>query len=297
MKHLLIVLSFLLLSACQTTKKLKKSLLWQVRENRSTYPSFIFGTIHAMPENQFKIPARVHELVGLANTYYGELNFSDQQALAKAMINNVRMKNGTTLKELLTNEEYQLVKNYFENESTSQEAILIGFAQLEKWKPLLLTSVLVKDIINMPIKAYDTELYNLAKEKNKKIAGLETAEYQFKLFDEIDYKIQAQNLVKSIKEMHNTSEKNSLYQMIALYKNMDIVGLHKLIVHDGSQMFEEKLINDRNTNWVPIIEKSIKKECTFFAVGAGHLAGPKGLIRQLQKKGYLVEPVKLEDFK
>jgi len=33
------------------------------------------------------------------------------------------------------------------------------------------------------------------------------------------------------------------------------------------------------------------KDPTFFAVGAGHLGGPNGVIRLLKKEGYTVTPV------
>jgi len=37
----------------------------------------------------------------------------------------------------------------------------------------------------------------------------------------------------------------------------------------------------------------IDQKTAFIAVGAGHLGGPEGVIRLLQKEGYTLTPVKL----
>jgi uncharacterized protein YbaP (TraB family) len=40
------------------------------------------------------------------------------------------------------------------------------------------------------------------------------------------------------------------------------------------------------------MEEAMKAQPAFFAVGAGHLAGDKGVINLLRKQGYTVTPVK-----
>ena len=40
------------------------------------------------------------------------------------------------------------------------------------------------------------------------------------------------------------------------------------------------------------MEKAMQKEKVFFAVGAGHLAGAKGVINLLREKGYTVKGIK-----
>jgi uncharacterized protein YbaP (TraB family) len=50
----------------------------------------------------------------------------------------------------------------------------------------------------------------------------------------------------------------------------------------------------RNGNWIPQLEKILPEKNCFIAVGLLHLYGQCGLIVQLRKKGYIVEPVELE---
>lgn len=81
-------------------------------------------------------------------------------------------------------------------------------------------------------------------------------------------------------------------EMIAVYKSRNIDSLYRYMMQAGmSDDFETSLLDKRNQNWVPIIEESIRKEPSFFAVGAGHLGGQKGVISLLRMKGYQLKPV------
>jgi uncharacterized protein YbaP (TraB family) len=51
------------------------------------------------------------------------------------------------------------------------------------------------------------------------------------------------------------------------------------------------LIKDRNNKWMKVLPGLMKESSQFVAVGALHLAGPDGLITQLQNSGYKVTPV------
>jgi uncharacterized protein YbaP (TraB family) len=51
----------------------------------------------------------------------------------------------------------------------------------------------------------------------------------------------------------------------------------------------QRLLVERNNNWMPQVESCIKQNAgCFIVVGAAHLIGPDGLPSLLQKKGYKV---------
>ena len=52
-------------------------------------------------------------------------------------------------------------------------------------------------------------------------------------------------------------------------------------------------LDNRNAAWVPQIKEMIASKRCFIAVGAGHLGGPNGVIRLLEKEGYILTPVEL----
>ena len=52
-----------------------------------------------------------------------------------------------------------------------------------------------------------------------------------------------------------------------------------------------RVVDDRNDDWMTKIPSMIKNKSSFITVGAGHLGGEKGLIKQLRKLGYVVENI------
>jgi len=56
---------------------------------------------------------------------------------------------------------------------------------------------------------------------------------------------------------------------------------------------ENDFLNNRNNKWMKTIPGLLKKESQFIAVGALHLAGPSGLVKQLEALGYTLTPIKL----
>jgi uncharacterized protein YbaP (TraB family) len=57
------------------------------------------------------------------------------------------------------------------------------------------------------------------------------------------------------------------------------------------EQFEDVFLNHRNESWIPEIEKLVKLQPTFIAVGAAHLGGEKGVLNLLRQKGYSIEPI------
>jgi uncharacterized protein YbaP (TraB family) len=54
---------------------------------------------------------------------------------------------------------------------------------------------------------------------------------------------------------------------------------------------EDALINNRNADWLTKMPAIMSAKPTFFAVGAGHLPGDKGVLQLLKNAGYTVEGV------
>jgi len=52
-----------------------------------------------------------------------------------------------------------------------------------------------------------------------------------------------------------------------------------------------KMIDNRNADWLTKLPELLKKSSCFVCVGAIHLGGNNGLIKQLERKGYKVKAV------
>ena len=80
--------------------------------------------------------------------------------------------------------------------------------------------------------------------------------------------------------------------MIAAWRTGDTSTLEKLLAEGTEEAPEirERLLVERNRNWIPHIEQCLAADdkC-FVVVGAAHLVGPDSVVDLLQKAGYKVE--------
>ena len=82
-------------------------------------------------------------------------------------------------------------------------------------------------------------------------------------------------------------------EMVKLYTNQYIEGLYQMMIADKSMSANTQkiLLDNRNLKWVKTIPEMMQKESTFFAFGAAHLPGEKGVINLLGQAGYSVKPI------
>lgn len=134
--------------------------------------------------------------------------------------------------------------------------------------------------------------FGKAQEDAKPIRGLETIEFQMTRFDELSDTEIEELITKTLDEVHEMPD--MIDKLIAAWHMGDEAKLDKLM---NEQMEEEGkirelLLTERNANWVPEIEKSLKgKKNVMFIVGAAHLIGKGSVIDLLRKKGFEVKKI------
>ncbi len=270
---------------------LDKALLWQIKK-KGHQPSFIYGTIHLINAEDFFFPEHTESSLAKTSKIVYEINMDDMNDMNAAMglMTKAFMKDGVKLSDLLGEEDYSVVAEHFENMG-------LPMVFLDKIKPLFLTVLAGDDMDPMALSdgsilSYEMELDKLATDQGLSKGGLETIEYQLGIFDQIPYQDQAQMLLESIK-MTEENDASALDAYGTIYKSQDLKKMHDMTLEEESGMedFAEILLYDRNRNWIPIMEELTMKESVFFAVGAGHLGGTKGVLALLKDRGFTVEPV------
>lgn len=277
--------------APSTDPPLEKSLLWKIT-GKGIKPSYLFGTIHIIGAKDYVWTPTMDKALKKTQKLVTEIDMSKQLSMAMEMMQLAPMKDGKTLEDLLSKEDYAMVKQYFTEEAKSAEAKMT-FSVAQNWQPMLLMSALYPEMIDGPVKMYEMELVKIAKKEDMEFGGLETVKDQMEVFHGIPYDEQAQTLVETIQELKESNGASAeLQTMIEGYKTQDVDGMLEDMDEQLDEMSnQEALINDRNKNWIPKIIATSKKTRTFYAVGAGHLGGENGVIRLLRKQGYKVTPV------
>lgn len=281
-------------SATGGADRLPQALLWKVEGNGLAQPSYVFGTIHIMPEADYFYPSGFDAAFDQARRVVFEIDLKEMDDLGSMMnmITGMMMKGNTTLDDLLTPEEYREVADYFEE-------IGLPMFLLNKVKPMFLSVFAEMDadpsaMGGEGMLSYEMELNDRAEAEGKKTGGLETMAYQMSLFDSIPYTEQAKMLVEAIRGAEVDSD---VYQeTVKLYTEQRIEDMVDMIgeadnTSGDSGNYEEVLLVNRNRNWIPVMGRMMQKETVLFAVGAGHLGGDTGVIRLLRAAGYTVNPV------
>lgn len=272
-------------------EKLEKSLLWKVT-GKGIKPSYVFGTIHMIGADDFFWNKTMEKAFKKTKKLVMEMDMSQQMAMAMQMMKLAPMKGGETLKDLVSEEEYKIIETYFTEEAKSPQAKMT-FGMAQNWQPMLLQSLLYVEMIDGPIKAYEMELTAKGKEADMIFGGLETVAEQMAVFNSIPYKEQAAGLLEMIQNLKKgDSGENEFAKILKFYIAQDVDGMLEAMQGDLDEMGnQDEMLDNRNLKWIPQIIETSKETPTFYAVGAGHLGGEKGVIRLLRKEGFKVTAV------
>jgi uncharacterized protein YbaP (TraB family) len=293
MKHLFIYgLSTIFFIGCraQTEQALVKqdndnTLLWRVSGKDLQKPSYLFGTFHLLCKEDIRFSDQMKKAIQSCDTVYMELDMDDPSMMISGMM-YLNMKGGKTLEDLYTPEDYKRLLSYF------SDTLKIPITFFKKAKPYFLVALLYPQMMDCPSPAgIEEALVKIAREDKKEIKGLETMQFQASVFDSIPYEWQAKELLKNIDSF--SVSKNEFETMLNFYKNQQMDSINAMLGKSefGSGKYDDLLLTNRNKDWVNQLNRIMKKESVFVAVGAGHLPGNTGLIGLLRKEGYTVDPI------
>lgn len=266
-------------------QKLDNALLWKISGNGLSKPSYLFGTIHITCDAT--LDQNVINAMDATSQLYLELDM-DSPSMQAEMMGGMMMKDGVTMTSLVSAEDFAIVDKFL------QETTGMSAKMMNNFKPFMITSLLIQQMLDCPMQSFEMELQKLSKAQGEETYGLETVQEQLAVFDAIPYKEQMDELVKTAKD-NMVKDKAEFAKMMELYNKKELENLMKLMEESENKLYNEHndlLLSNRNNNWIPKIESIAKEKPTFFGVGAAHLAGEDGVIMLLRKKGYKVEAVK-----
>lgn len=264
---------------------LEKSLLWEISGNGLEKPSFLFGTIHMTCDAS--LDANVLKALDDTSLLVLELDMDDPN-LQMEMMKGIYMKDGKTIKDLVSEDDYAIISTFI------QEQLGMPLDALGNMKPFLLTAMFYPKMLGCPIQSYELELMEVAHNQKEEVLGLETVADQMQVFDKIPYEDQATDLLRAAKD-NLAYDKDMFQKLIEIYKNEDIQAMDHMMNTDKNlttSKHRDKMLDDRNKNWISKIAEYSQKQPTFFGVGAAHLAGKNGVIQLLRDAGFTVKAVK-----
>lgn len=285
MKKLLLSITLLiqcLISTGQTP--VENSLLWEITSPGQAKPSYLFGTIHLICPADFALSDSLKSTLARTQQVALEIDMDDPGMMA-GMMKSMNMSDGNELKKLVTEQEYAKLSQFY------KDSVGVGIAMFEKAKPFILMGPLFNAVLSCQPQSYEMSLVELAAKQKSEVIGIETLEEQMAIFDTIPYKDQIKTIISMIDSLPQARKEFS--NLVALYKSQKINDLYNLMMASnyGMDGNEEVMLFARNKKWVPRIRKIAAEKPTFFAVGAGHLGGDRGVIALLRKEGFKVRAI------
>jgi uncharacterized protein YbaP (TraB family) len=279
-------------------------LLYKISGNGLEKPSYIVGTYHLAPGNFADSIPGLKDAFASCKQIYGELDMQDalsnenRDKLEKAQI----LPEGTTLSSLLTKEQMDRVNALMRETIGADMTNPMLAAQFDKMTPMALSTTLtvfafIKKSPNFnPMNLLDSHLQLLAQKQGMVIKGLETVDFQVDVLYGGSLEKQVEELMCVVDNFDDVVEMAEF--VTAAYFSQDLDQLLDVTNEESegpcasSPESNDNLIYNRNANWVKAMPDIMQQAPTFFAVGAAHLCGDRGVLRLLEQAGYKIEGVK-----
>ena len=301
MKRLFMTFAF----AVMTVAGMQAQLLYKISGNGLTKPSYIIGTYHLAPVSFADSIPGLKEAMAATEQVYGELDMTDLTSAEnlQKMQTAMMLPEGTTLSKLLTAEEMarlnvvlkELMGVDMTNQMVAQQ--LDGLSPQALQTQLSLLIYMKKHDGFNPQATFDGYFQQVAQQQGKSVGGLETVDFQVGvLFHGQSLERQKDLLMCLVDNKEHTELMAE--QLVEAFFKQDLVGVKAVIDEkeqtkcDSTPEEEDALIYNRNANWAKLMPQIMADKATFFAVGAGHLPGEKGVLQLLKNAGYMIEGVK-----
>lgn len=291
--------------AVMTVAGMQAQLLYKISGNGLTKPSYIIGTYHLAPVSFADSIPGLKEAMAATEQVYGELDMTDLTSAEnlQKMQTAMMLPEGTTLSKLLTAEEMarlnvvlkELMGVDMSNPMVAQQ--LDGLSPQALQTQLSLLIYMKKHDGFNPQATFDGYFQQVAQQQGKGVGGLETVDFQVGvLFHGQSLERQKELLMCLVDNKEHTELMAE--QLVEAFFKQDLVGVKAVMDEkeqtkcDSTPEEEDALIYNRNANWAKLMPRIMADKATFFAVGAGHLPGEKGVLQLLQSAGYTVEGVR-----
>jgi uncharacterized protein YbaP (TraB family) len=264
--------------------------LFVVRDADSTM--YLYGTVHVRPRGTDWGDQDVREALASADEVWTEIEISPQ---ADERTQALAMRLGAApadrpLSSWLTPDE---------NEDLDSLTVRLGVprAYLETMRPwmagLTLSLLPIMRAGYDPASGVDRAIDAYGEANGKTMRAFETPELQMSFFAGLDDETQRAFLREAIEEAEQGPA--MIAEMTTAWEQGDLETLERSVIEDTREHYPgvyEALFVRRNAAWMEVLTHELAGSgVDFVAVGAGHLLGPDGLVRQLQARGYTVERV------
>jgi uncharacterized protein len=258
----------------------KESLLWRVDPGQGLEPSYVLGTMHSRD-------SRVHAFVPGIMPY---LTTCRVLATEFPLIGD----HLPPMPDHLAVEDWTLTLSSRKRrllEKILQRYELGPSDRYRHLPPLFLSQILTAELLGKESEhPLDLALAISARQAGLELDGVETLDEQWDILRHIPVAEQRRQLLQMAG--HFSRFRRQLKKQVGWYLRQDIRQLYQDARRQLKGM-RKTLLLDRNRIMAIRMGQMARESPHFFAIGAAHLAGGKGVLRLLKRQGFAVSPVTL----
>jgi uncharacterized protein len=258
-------------------------MLWQFRRKTSDQIHYLFGTMHIGSAALLLKAGNVVPYLESCPAYAAEMRIDI--FYGNEIIRHLRLPEHLYLTDLFIPKHYSKYMNLLERHYGLDPDYLRGFT------PFFIVNLITQKILSEEgYESIDSFLWNYAQNAGKTLLGVERPEEQISYL----YRIPLAEQVKGMKKcLGNISKFNKqIHSLQNLYLKEDLSALYHKTKHSLGSL-RTMMLYERNVKMRDSIITISAEQATFFALGAAHLPGEKGLLRYLKLAGYEVKKVNL----
>ncbi|NNF66020.1 MAG: TraB/GumN family protein [Gammaproteobacteria bacterium] len=272
------------LAAACATPPAGSHILWQIEGDTNTV--YLLGSVHLLREDDYPLPAIYDQVYADAETLVMELDMDDLDPvrLQQYMIRTGMPEDGQTLQQLMGEAEW----NKALNTASSLDINLELFNNTEPWLAAL--SIVELEMLKLgfdPTLGVEYHFLQRARDDSKPIEGLESAEEQIAVFDNLPIDVQLRFLLKTLEDIETIEE--GLDTLIGAWRSGNLVVMQDELIKgfNGFPGVYDALVVKRNAEWTEKLDELLDaRDDYLIIVGALHLIGPDSVIEQLRSRGY-----------
>ena len=277
----------LAVTLAHATPAAARDFLWKVTGKTGTV--YLVGSVHMLTQDFYPLSKTLEDSYKQSDLLVEETDLAELLApqAQLLMLSRGMLPSGQSLDQVIAPETFAAV---------TRRAAALGFPiePLKRFKPWSLALMLTQ--MEWQKAGFDGELgldrhfYDRARLDDKRVQGLETAEFQIAQLDGIPMNLQERMLAEAVDDVD--SEMANISTLAKAWKTGDAATVERIVLEDMKKepAIYERLLVARNRNWLPQIEALFNRAGrAFVVVGAAHLIGPDGLIAMLRTRGYQLE--------
>lgn len=283
------------------------ALIWEVKSKTSTI--YLVGSIHVGTKDMYPLKKVLLNAFDNSDALAVEADvvaFETDFKLISEVSNLMLYTDGSTIKDHLTEETYNLLEEYLNNVGIDGVPKQYAYYYL----PIILSSAIEQQYYeNSEYKSkYGVDMYFLkkAKEKDMPVIEIESVIEQYEMFVGFSEELQDFILKSSLKTTEEQSinsvelmllewlkgDSDKFGSFLELQDNISMLAMSD----EEKELYEEyneKILYNRNIGMTNKIEELLKgDENIFYMVGSAHMFGDNGIIKLLENRGYTVTSVR-----